>query len=146
MVEAANVFKTYIGAGNKRLIHPDRVMEPLGQRIIEIPENETRVLNRDPGSGFVAYVPIGAIEAGRVLAESNDKKASCASCHGEGLKGTAEVPALTGKTATYLVRQLFMIQSGECNGAHVEPMKAVVAGMSVNDMLNLAAYSASLIP
>jgi cytochrome c553 len=146
VVETANVFKTYVGAGNKRLIHPDRVMEPLGNRIIEIPENETRVLNRDPGSGFVAYVPIGAINKGKILAQGNDKQAACASCHGEGLKGTADIPALAGKTATYIVRQLFMIQSGERNGAHVEQMKAVVASMSIDDMLNLAAYSASLNP
>ena len=146
VVETANVYKTYVGAGNKRLIHPDHVMEPLGNRIIEIPENETRVLNRDPGSGFVAYVPIGSVDKGKALAEGNDKQPSCASCHGEGLKGTGDVPPLAGKTATYIVRQLFMIQSGERNGAHVEPMKAVVAQMNVNDMLALAAYSATLKP
>jgi cytochrome c553 len=39
-----------------------------------------------------------------------------------------------------------MIQSGERNGAHVEAMKAIVAGLSIDDMLALAAYSASLTP
>jgi cytochrome c553 len=146
VVETANVFKTYVGAGNKRLIHPDHIMEPLGNRIIEIPENEQRVLNRDPGSGFVAYVPIGSIAKGEQLAAGKVKEQACATCHGEGLKGTEDVPALAGKTATYIVRQLYMIQSGERNGAHVEAMKAIVAGLSIDDMLALAAYSASLTP
>ncbi len=65
VVEADTVPKTFIGRGNKRLAHPDGGSEPLGNRIIEIPEDEDIVLNRDPRSGFVAYVPQGQRRPGR---------------------------------------------------------------------------------
>ncbi|HKC33944.1 MAG TPA: cytochrome C, partial [Xanthobacteraceae bacterium] len=55
VVETETVPKTFIGRGNKRLAHPDGGSEPLGNRIIEIPEDEDIVLNRDPRAGFVAY-------------------------------------------------------------------------------------------
>jgi cytochrome c553 len=147
VVETADVAKTYVGPGNKRLVHPDRTMEPIGQRIIEIPENETRVLNRDPGSGFVAFVPLGAIAKGQALvAGGGSKTVACASCHGADLKGTAEIPGLAGRTATYIVRQLFMTQSGERDGVGAQPMKAVVAQLETEDMLYIAAYLASMTP
>ena len=68
VVEAETVPKTYIAGGNKRVIHPDHVFEPLGARIIELAEDENRLLNRDPGSGFVAFVPKGSVEKGRARA------------------------------------------------------------------------------
>src|SRR5262245_28914448 len=40
VVEADAVPKSYIGLGNKRLVHPDGGTEPLGNRIIEVPEDE----------------------------------------------------------------------------------------------------------
>ncbi|MGH9784350.1 MAG: c-type cytochrome, partial [Terriglobia bacterium] len=42
--------------------------EPIGQRIIETPENpeHTEVL-RDPRSGFIAYVPVGSVKKGEAL-------------------------------------------------------------------------------
>ncbi len=36
--------------------------EPLGQRIIEMPEDLARTELRDAASGFVAYVPPGSIK------------------------------------------------------------------------------------
>lgn len=147
VVETATVPKTFVGPGNKRLAHPDGTQEPIGSRIIEIPEDAARVLNRDHRSGFVAYVPVGSIARGEQLAKGNGStKASCASCHGIDLKGTAEIPGLAGRQATYLVRQLFMIQSGERGGAGAEPMKAIAKDMSLDDMLSLAAYTTSLAP
>src|SRR6202042_3267534 len=67
VVETDTVPKTYIGQGNKRLAHPDGGTEPIGSRIIEIPEDENIVLNRDPRSGFVAYVPKGSLAKGETL-------------------------------------------------------------------------------
>ena len=145
VVEAETVPKTYVAAGNKRVIHPDHVFEPLGARIIELAEDENRLLNRDPGSGFVAFVPKGSVEKGRALALGGGPQA-CAQCHGENNRGAKEIPGLAGRTPTYLVRQLFMIQNGERAGANVEPMKAIVAKLSVDDMLNMAAYFGSLEP
>jgi cytochrome c553 len=145
VVETDIVLKTYVAPGNKRAIHPDHIFEPLGQRIIEVGEDENRLFNRDPGAGFVAFVPKGSVAKGKALTQAGGPQA-CASCHGEGNKGTKDLPGLAGRTPTYIVRQLFMIQNGERNGAHVEPMKAIVAKLSVDDMLNMAAYLGSLDP
>jgi cytochrome c553 len=55
VVETDTVPKSYVGPGNKRLLHPDGGSEPIGNRIIEVPEDEEVVVYRDPSSGFVAY-------------------------------------------------------------------------------------------
>ncbi len=147
VVETESVLKSYVAAGNKRLVHPDHVFEPLGQRIIEVPEDENRVLNRDPGVGFVAFVPKGSVEKGRALVAGEGGKAqACAQCHGEGQRGTKDIPGLAGRTPSYIVRQLFMTQNGERAGLNIEPMKAVVAALTIDDMLNMAAYLGSLEP
>jgi hypothetical protein len=70
VVETDVVPKSYIGQGNKRLVHPDGGSEPLGDRIIEVPEDEEVVVYRDPSSGFVAYVPKGSIARGKELAST----------------------------------------------------------------------------
>ena len=145
VVEAETVPKTYIAGGNKRVVHPDHIFEPLGARIIELAEDENRLLNRDPGSGFIAFVPKGSVDRGRALAQAGGPQA-CASCHGENNRGTKDLPGLAGRTPTYLVRQLFMIQNGERAGANVEPMKSIVAKLTTEDMLNMAAYFGSLEP
>ncbi len=145
VVEAETVPKTYVAGGNKRVIHPDHVFEPLGARIIELAEDENRLLNRDPGAGFVAFVPKGSVEKGRALVESDGAQA-CAQCHGENNRGAKEIPGLAGRTPTYLVRQLFMFQNGERAGKNAEQMKPIVAKLSVDDMLNMAAYFGSLEP
>ena len=67
VVETDTVPKTYVGPGNKRLRLPDGASEPIGNRIIEIPENEKVVLNRDPRLGFIAFVPKGSIAKGEAL-------------------------------------------------------------------------------
>jgi cytochrome c553 len=45
-----------------------------------------------------------------------------------------------------MVRQLFDMQSGVRNGVWSELMKRVVAPLSADDMLNLAAFAASRTP
>src|SRR5262245_40831009 len=74
VVEADAVPKSYIGQGNKRLVHPDGGSEPLGNRIIEVPEDEEVVVYRDPMSGFVAYVPKGSIAKGQALASTGQRQ------------------------------------------------------------------------
>src|ERR1700734_3856258 len=64
VVGTTTVPKTFVGARNKRLPFADGSTEPIGTRIVEIPEVPERVLNRDPESGFVAYVPQGSIARG----------------------------------------------------------------------------------
>jgi cytochrome c553 len=148
VVETDTVPRTYIGPGNKRLAHPEVGTEPLGRRIIEIPEDEEIVLNRDPRSGFVAYVPKGSIARGKALVTSGGrgKTVACAICHGPALQGLGEVPAIAGRHPNYIVRQLWGIQNGERTGPSAALMQAVVQKLSVDDMLVIAAYVASQKP
>src|SRR5689334_16996657 len=81
VVEAKDVPKSKI-AGSMHVPTNDGT-EPLGSRIIEVPENLERTELRDASSGFIAYVPPGSIKKG----ESLVKAMSCGTCHGADLKG-----------------------------------------------------------
>ena len=121
--------------------------EPIGDRIIEIPDDLARFENRDSHSHFIAYVPPGSVETGKRLATADDgKTAACASCHGVGLKGTDEIPAIAGRSPSYLMRQMSDIAHGARAGANSEPMKTELETLTTTDMLALAAYVASLPP
>jgi len=147
VVEAGTVPKTYVGPGNKRLRLPGGATEPIGTRIIEIPEDEEAVLNRDPRSGFVALVPKGSIARGQVLVTTGaDKTVPCGICHGPTLKGLGDVPPIAGRQANYVVRQLFSIQDGTRGGISSALMQQVVERLTVDDMLAIAAYTASRQP
>jgi cytochrome c553 len=147
VVETDTVPKTYVGPGNKRLRLPGGGTEPIGQRIVEIPEDEEVVLNRDPRRGFVAFVPKGSIAKGETLAAGGGgKTVACAICHGPTLHGIGDVPPIAGRQANYVVRQLYMIQSGSRSGPSVALMQQVVKNLTVDDMLALAAYTASREP
>jgi cytochrome c553 len=147
VVETDTVPKTYVGPGNKRLRLPGGATEPIGNRIIEIPEDEEVVLNRDPRLGFIAFVPKGSIAKGEALVTTvNDKTVRCAICHGQALHGLGDVPPIAGRQATYVVRQLFSIQDGSRGGISSALMQQVVERLSVDDMLNIAAFTASLKP
>jgi cytochrome c553 len=74
------------------------------------------------------------------------KTIPCGSCHGATLKGAGDVPGISGRQATYVVRQLNDIQSGERAGPSAELMKAVVAKLDLDDMLAIAAYVSSREP
>ena len=122
-------------------------IESIGQRVIEMPENLERTELRDSASGFVAYVPVGAVASGEALASNRSGKTiACAICHGADLKGLGPVPGLAGRSPSYIVRQLYDIKHGVRNGQWSELMKAVVAQLSDEDMVALAAYTASLAP
>jgi cytochrome c553 len=120
--------------------------EAIGQRIIEIPENVEHFISRDSHARFIAYVPVDSIEKGRALAASSDLRVQCAACHGADLKGTAVAPGLAARSPTYMFRQLYDFQSGARRGANSELMKLVVEKLSVEDMIALVAYTASLEP
>ena len=148
VVETDTVPKTYVGPGNKRLRLPDGGTEPIGNRIIEIPEDENVVLNRDPRLGFVAFVPKGSMAKGEALVTKggDGKTLPCAICHGQALKGLGDVPPIAGRQANYIVRQLFMIQDGSRSGPSAALMKQVVENLTIDDMLDIAAYTASREP
>jgi cytochrome c553 len=147
VVETDTVPKTYVGQGNKRLRLPGGATEPIGNRIIEIPEDEEVVLNRDPRSGFVAFVPKGSIAKGQTIVTTGaDKTVPCAICHGPTLKGLGDVPPIAGRQANYVVRQLFSIQDGSRGGVSSALMQQVVERLTLDDMLAIAAYTASRQP
>src|SRR5262249_48707021 len=117
VVEAQMVPKaTYVGGGGGLYLPAEGAeagMEPLGMRIAEVPVDveQTEPL-RNPRSGFIAYVPVGSLKKGEalVLGGGGGKTVACASCHGEGLKGTDKFPALAGRSPSYLARQLYDFQ------------------------------------
>jgi cytochrome c553 len=147
VVETDTVPKTYVGPGNKRLRLPGGETEPIGNRIIEIPEDEAAVLNRDPRSGFIALVPKGSIAKGQAIVTTGaDKTLPCAICHGPTLRGLGEVPPIAGRQANYVVRQLFGIQDGSRGGVSSALMQQVVERLTLDDMLAIAAYTASRQP
>lgn len=120
--------------------------EPIGQRIIEIPENVEYFVSRDSHARFIAYVPVGSIRKGQALAASGDPAVQCAGCHGDDLRGSAAVPGLAARSPTYMFRQLYDFKSGARKGANSDLMKPVVEKLGIEDMIALVAYTASLPP
>jgi cytochrome c553 len=144
VVETKTVPKTR-NAGGLLLVLPGDEKEPLGDRIVETPVDaeQTEVL-RNPRSGFIAYVPMGSVKKGEALVTKGEGKTEqCAICHGADLKGMGPVPGIAGRSPSYLVRQLYDMQQDTRKGLWTSLMKPVVAKLSDDDMLAIAAYTAS---
>jgi cytochrome c553 len=123
------------------------LMEPIGARILEVAAIPERAELRDPRTGFVAYVPLGAIAAGEVLAKTGGGRTTpCATCHRADLDGLGAAPGIRGRSPSYVARQLYDFQRGTRRGLMAEQMSVVVASLSTYDILNLSAYLASLEP
>ncbi len=150
VVEADSVPRSYVSVkGRMRLPYPGGGMEPLGSRIIELPEDPERATSRDPHSGFVAYVPKGSIEKGEALAKTggSGKTIACGICHGDNLKGIGDVPRIAGQHPAYIIRQLYYFQGEAYSGTTAGAlMKKVAANLELDDLINLAAYASSLQP
>ena len=144
VVEAAMVPTTHVGGGNLRLVNEDGGTEPLGQRIIEVPEDGEQVENRNSHAGFVAYVPVGSIAKGETLVTTGGGKTiQCGICHGADLQGLADVPPIAGRSAIGTVRQLINMQNGSRAGEGAALMTPVVAALSLDDIISIAAYTTS---
>jgi cytochrome c553 len=74
------------------------------------------------------------------------KTTGCAVCHGADLKGLGPVPGIAGRSPSYTVRQLYDMQQGMRKGVWTDLMKPVVEKLSNEDMLAIAAYTASRMP
>jgi cytochrome c553 len=123
--------------------------EPIGVRIVETPENPERTeVLRDPRSGFIAYAPVGSIKKGEVLVKTggSGKTVECGVCHGADLQGLGPVPGIAGRSPSYLVRQMFDMQAGARAGEWTDLMKKVVAKLTDEDFVNIAAYVSSRMP
>lgn len=121
--------------------------EPLGRRIVEVPENLEQFERRDGRSRWVAYVPAGSVQRGQELVTSGGgKTVPCGICHGPDLKGLGPIPGIAGRSTSYLIRQLYDFRAGVREGTGSALMKPVVEKLSMDDMISLAAYAASLNP
>ena len=148
VVETDTVPKTFVDKGRMRFALPGGDTEPIGHRIIELPQDPLRVTSRDPHSGFIAYVPVGSTAKGEglVTTGSSGKTITCSICHGQSLTGLGEVPRIAGRSPLYIVRQLYNFQTGARAGGMAELMKAVVAQLNQDDMVAIAAYVAARAP
>ncbi|HWK10000.1 MAG TPA: hypothetical protein VNR64_08115 [Vicinamibacterales bacterium] len=157
VVETAVVPPTRI-VGNLFLPMSEERSEPIGGRIIEVPESEEQTeLYRNPHVGFVAYAPPGSVEKGRDLVTTGGMRVvgntivqgrttPCVTCHGLDLMGVADVPPIAGRSPSYLVRQLWDIQQGTRNGAAVQLMKMAIVNLTNEDLVSVAAYVSSRPP
>ncbi|MBV9756396.1 MAG: cytochrome C-binding protein [Alphaproteobacteria bacterium] len=144
--EAARVPKTRV-LGFMLVPDGSGETEAIGDRIIEMPEDVARTELRDSRSGFVAYAPPGSLLRGAgLVATGGGKTVPCGICHGADLQGIGPVPALAGRSPSYLFRQLYDIKHGTRAGTWAALMAPVVANLDEADMVALAAYAASRAP
>jgi len=157
VVESKTAPKTEI-LGGMLVPLSDHTTEPLGDRVVEVPVDAhlTEGL-RDDQSPFVAYVPLGSLAKGEALVTTGGAKvvggkvapgktAACATCHGADLTGYADIPPIAGRSPSYMVRQMLDMQKGNRSGPGVKWMKPVVANLTLQDMVAIAAYVSSRSP
>jgi cytochrome c553 len=146
VVETATVPQTRI-AGGMFMALESGATEPIGNRIIEVPEDLERTELRDDASGFIAYAPVGSIKKGEALANGGGgKTTACSVCHGADLRGLGPVPNIAGRSPSQMARQMWDMKYGSRNGSWTQLMKPVVSKLNDEDMVNLTAYLASLKP
>jgi len=148
VVEADTVPKTYVNKGRQRLPLPAGGTEPIGLRIIEVPQDPALAVARDPRSGFTDYVPTGSIARGQALAMNggNGKTTPCGICHGTTFTGVGDVPRIAGLSPIYIARQIYRFQNGDRNGDAAELMKPTVAQLNDQDIIDIAAFLGSRPP
>jgi cytochrome c553 len=122
--------------------------EPLGKRLITMPEDTLRHRLRDPAVMYVTYVPPGSIARGKALATTwrDVGAAPCTSCHGDELHGVGPIPPTAGRFPVYILRQLLAFKTGARSTPASLPMNDVASKLSLDDMIAVAAYEGSLNP
>jgi cytochrome c553 len=147
VVETDSVPETHI-VGFMLQKTDDGATEPIGNRVIELPEDSERTEMQDPTSGFVVYVPKGSVKKGEAIVATGDNGNSipCATCHGADLRGMANIPSIAGRSAVQMARQLIDFQTGARNGANSVLMKPVVAKLTDDDVASIVAYLSSKKP
>lgn len=115
-----------------------RPRQPIGNRIVEMPEDVHREQLRDPRANFIAYVPVGAVAKGKTASKN------CAMCHGQNLEGRDAVPGIAGRSPSYLARQLHDFQTGARRGPMAAMMTPSTVKMTATDIVNITAYLATL--
>lgn len=139
VVETNRVPVTKVGALMMVVADPTKT-EPIGDRVLEVPEDLEQTELRNPHSGFVAYVPVGSLKKGKALTQT------CVACHGKDLRGVGDVPSIAGRSPSQMTRQLIDFQTGARNGKNAAMMKPVVQSMTLPQMVAITGYLASLQP
>ena len=147
VVEAREVPKSRV-AGFVYVAVPGAGREPLGRRLLEFTPDLARHEQRDDRLVYVAYAPPGSIRRGRELARTGagGRVAACTGCHGTHLQGSNGIPALAGRSPSYLLRALYQFRAGQRDGEQALPMLGVVSTLDERDLLDAVAYAASLPP
>jgi cytochrome c553 len=134
------VSKTFLNPGHMRVVLPGGGFETIGDRIVELPEDNAASIECDPRSGFIAYVPTGSVARGRtIVTEDGGTTIPCATCHGSSLTGTDVVPAIAGRHPGYIVRHLYFFQNGSGSGPNATLMHDVVKRLTGDDTVAIAA-------
>ena len=127
--------------------------EDLEGRLIEVTQDLVRHERRDDRLEYIAYAPPGAINRGKRLVVSGKSAKDdsvrtqiCSQCHLANLKGTAEIPPIAGRSPTYLLRQLLAFRNGLRENPHSAQMNPVVEKLTLDEMIDIAAYLGSLSP
>lgn len=142
VVEVADVPKVEV-FGYELASHKGGALEPVDQRLLELPDNPMDTYLGDSHATATTYVP-GSLARGRQLVEGGDGRASCKICHGAHLQGVGKIPPLAGQRPSYLYRQLYDIQYGYRRGPAVAQMVPQVANRTAADSVAIAAWLASL--
>jgi cytochrome c553 len=126
---------------------PDGGVEPISGRIIEVPEDTSRMFRADPHVRVVIYVPIGAVKHGEALiGQGGSSRLPSSSCHGPDLKDMGDAPPIVGRSAAYVARMLWDIKTGARGGPAVASMQATVANLTEADITEIVADLASRNP
>ncbi len=120
--------------------------EPLGMRLMEFSSDSQRHELRDDRMRYIAYAPRGSVARGRRIASQGIQGAgnACEACHGPLLRGVGSVPALAGRSPTYLLRALFAFRTGKRSGGTANLMQLIAAELDTASMIDVVAYAASL--
>ena len=144
--ENATVPKTFVGGGRMRFLAPTGGTEPIGARIITLPDDQGRATKRDIHSGFTAYVPPGSVKRGETLVKTggSGKTVACVTCHGDALQGLGSIPRIAGLHPIYIARQLYSFKSGDRHGLEAEVMKKPVDKLTDADIIAISSYVGGL--
>lgn len=145
VVEAETVPKTEISAWITKPAADGT--EPIGARLIVMPDDFERFELRDPHLTYTVFAPPGSVKRGEALVKNGGgRTVACSSCHGADLRGQGAAPTLLGRSPGYLARQLHDIQTGSRHDAAAAPMKPVVSRLGNAELIAITAYLASLPP
>ena len=146
VIETKTVPKTRILSDGLFLKLEGNQTEPIGNRIVEVPESTVATWDlRDDRSPFTAYAPIGSIKKGEALVTTGGggKTLQCAICHGAQLGGIGPVPALAGRSPSYIARELYDMQHGTRKGPWSGLMQRAVEKLTTEDIVAICAYISS---